>query len=381
MTQTSLNLLPARAAGRSPRGMVKLNGQPVSAWAEWKIDNNCHYQADTFRVTLAANGLPKATDAAWLTGQADLSVELLAGLPADPANFGEGQLTSYITGRVDDVQYDPEQNTIELSGRDYTSQFLDVKTTEKFQNQTASQIAQTLAKRHNMACDTVPTSARAGAFYQIDHARLTNERTEWDLLTWLAGECQYDVYVTGRTLHFLPRADPAGSRKYRIAWTAPAAQGGFAQCNATRLRFARNLTLARDVKVVVRYGSVKAKTWPCPVVVTASHNKNRVARNARIPYGQTQTFTYALAGKTHQEALAWANARLADISRHEMRLEAVLPGDDVLSARTLVEVVGTGTAFDQVYYPESVIRRMSLRDGYLMELRAKNHSPETTVGL
>jgi len=376
---TTLNILPVGAAGRRPRGMVKVNGQPVVGWLEWEIDNNSYYQADTFRVSFACGGLPADQRAAWMTKQADLSVELLAGFPADPNNYTSADLTSYLIGRVDEMTYDPARNTIELSGRDFTSQFLDVKTTEKFNNQTASQIAQTLAKRHSMTCNTVKTTVLAGTYYQIDHARLTDERTEWDLLTWLANESQYDVWVSGTTLNFMPKLDPTGD-KYQIQWVAPKEQGGVPQCNVERLRFARNMTISKDVKVIVKSWNAKQKK-AFSVEVKATHSKNKVTRNAKVKYGEAQTYAYTIPGLTQQQALVKAQTLLADISKHEMRMEATLPGDDILSTRTLVEMIGTGTAFDQVYYPDSVIRSMSLHDGYKMELRAKNHSPESTVSI
>lgn len=376
---TTLNTVPAAPAGRRPRGMVKINGQAVVGWLEWEIDNNSHYQADTFRVSFACGGLPADQRAPWMTKQADLSVELLAGFPADPNNYTASDLTSYLIGRVDEMTYDPARNTIDLSGRDFTSQFLDVKTTEKFTNQTASQIATTLAKRHGMACNTVKTTVLAGTYYQIDHARLNDERTEWDLLTWLANESQYDVWVSGTTLNFMPKLDPAGD-KYQIQWVAPKEQGGVPQCDVERIRFARNLTISKDVKVIVKSWNAKQKK-AFSVEVKATHSKNKVTRNSKVKYGEAQTYTYTIPGLTHQQALVKAQALLADISKHEMRMEATLPGDDILSTRTLVEVIGTGTAFDQVYYPDSVIRSMSLHDGYKMELRAKNHSPESTVSI
>ena len=70
---------------------------------------------------------------------------------------------------------------------------------------------------------------------------------------------------------------------------------------------------------------------------------------------------------------------MEDISQHEVNLSAELPGDDLLSAQTPVQVFGTGTAFDQVYYPASIQRRYSLDEGYRMSLRARNFSPESQL--
>jgi len=177
----------------------------------------------------------------------------------------------------------------------------------------------------------------------------------------------------------MPKLDPTGD-KYQIQWVAPKEQGGVPQCNVERLRFARNMTISKDVKVIVKSWNAKQKK-AFSVEVKATHSKNKVTRNAKVKYGEAQTYAYTIPGLTQQQALVKAQTLLADISKHEMRMEATLPGDDILSTRTLVEMIGTGTAFDQVYYPDSVIRSMSLHDGYKMELRAKNHSPESTVSI
>jgi phage protein D len=363
------------ALQRAPRSLVKVNGAGLPGVFSWEFDNNSNYQADTFKVTFAGGALPKDRNAAWLTSQGDLSVEILAGFPTNPQAPDPTELQSFIIGRVDDMLYDPLQNTIELSGRDYTSQLIDTKTTEVFKNQTTTQIVAILAGRHNLTANAAPSTTLVGSYYEIDHARLTDSHTEWDLLTWLARQAQCSVWVSGTTLNFQPLPDPAGAT-YVIKWTATTPP----QANLTDLKFARNLTLTKDVTVIVRSWNAKQKKG-FSVTAKATHTKNQVLRNTTIPYGQPQIYTYSIPGLTQQQALIRAQALLQSISQHEMRLEASLPGDNLLSTRMLVTVEGTGTPFDQVYYPESVIRSMSIADGYRMQLAAKNHSPESTVDL
>ena len=76
-----------------------------------------------------------------------------------------------------------------------------------------------------------------------------------------------------------------------------------------------------------------------------------------------------------------ANSLLADLTRHEKVLSASLPGDNLLTTRAMVKLVGTGTDWDQVYYPDTVHRSLSMAGGYRMELRAKNHAVESTIAL
>ena len=62
-------------------------------------------------------------------------------------------------------------------------------------------------------------------------------------------------------------------------------------------------------------------------------------------------------------------------------LLARLPGDNLLTTRAQVQLIGTGTAWDQNYFPDTVTRHISFEEGYTMELRAKNHSTQSTVVL
>jgi phage protein D len=372
-----LNVTPLNAA-RAPRSLVRLNGSAIGAVISWQIDNNSNYQADTFRVDLAAGKLLTAQNAAWLTAQADLSVEILAGFPANPNAPTAEELTSFIIGRVDDVLFDPVQNTITLSGRDYTSQLIDTKTTETFNNQSAADVVRTLAARHNMTANATSNATWVGSYYEIDHRRLTDEHTEWDLLTWLAHQEQCSVWVSGTTLNFQPLPDPSTAETYVIQWIPPTASSGAPQANVIDLKFARNLTLAKDVTVIVHSWNTKQKKG-FQVSAKATHTKNKTLRNTSIPYGEPQVFTQTIPDLTQQQAQVQANSLLASISAHEVRLEASLPADNILSTHMLVTVRGTGTAFDQVYYPDSVVRSMSVGEGYRMELSAKNHSPESTV--
>lgn len=382
---SSLNPLPAVSAGRQPRGIVKVNGKSLAGWIEWEFDNNSNYQADTFRVTYAGGALPADRNVAWLTDQGDITVEILAGFPQNPDAPTDSELTSFIIGRVDDMLYDPVQNTVELAGRDFTSQFIDAKTTETFINQSVQSIVKTLAARHQMTANvaaniTAPATYAGSVFESNTAGRLTSEHSEWDLLTFLAHETQCSVYVTGQTLNFQPALDPSKNNTYVIDWKPPTDTSASPQANLIDIRLSRNLTLTKDVKVILTsWDRANGKAYK--VTASATHNKNAVTRNTSLPYGQPQIYSYRIPNLTRQQALIKAQALLAEISKHEMRLLANLPADNVLTTRTLVTLQGTDTPFDQVYFPDSVIRSMSMDEGYRMKLSAKNHSPETTVTL
>lgn len=366
-----LNDVPALAQARQPRGLVRINGEVVPGWISWEVDNNTFYQADTFRCRFALSKMPPDKDAAWWSSQKEIFVEVLAGFPVDPERFDAAELDSLIYGKVDDVTYDPVGRLIELCGRDLTSELIDAKTTEKFQNLTSSQIAELLAKRHGLIPVVVATKTKAGKYYEIDHARLTDERSEWDLLTYLAHEERYVVYLKGKELHFEPLPEES-QNPYVLLWEPPTDDRGFPIFNGTSISFTRNLTVAKGVVVTVR--SWNAKNKKAFSVTYPTHKAKGTAPGKSSPPAQNYYFT--IPGLTPEQALQRAQAKHKEITQHEMRLSFSMPADTILKGKDIIRVEGTDSAFDQTYYPESINRTMSLSDGYAMTGSAKNVSPE-----
>lgn len=349
----------------------------MPGWFEWEIDNNTFYQADTFRVKFALSMLPSAFGAAWWASQSKVFVEVFAGFPVDPENFTTSDLDSMLYGQVDDITLDPVGTVVEVAGRDLTAELIDTKTTEKWPNLTSSQIVEQLAKRHGLTPVVTKTTQKSGKYYEIDHVRLTDQRSEWDLLTWLAHQEQFVVYMKGKELHFEPQPTTSDD-PYILQWEAPTPDSASPIFNGKSITFARNLTLAKDVIVEVRSWNAKNKKG-FTKKAQATHNKNTVLKGAAQPVGEAQTYSYTVPGLTPEEALQWAQAKLREITAHEVRLSATLPADNVLRGTDLIQVRGTETAFDQTYYPDSIVRNMSVNEGYFMTINAKNHSPESVV--
>jgi phage protein D len=370
-----LNTLPARAAARQPRGAVKLydaqgNGTIIPGWQSWEVDNNAYRSADTFRVVFIVSQLPDARGAAWFAAQTSIGVEILAGFPADPRNYSPGDLDSLIYGQADDVTYDPVQGTIEVSGRDLTAALIDTKTSEHFLNQTSSQIATALAQRHGLAPVVTATSAKAGDYYQIDHASTTQQQSEWELLTFLANAENFLLYVKGRELHFEPQ--PAGAAPYVIDWQPPGGDArAFPVSNAISLQLTRALHIAKGVTVEVRSWNAKQKKG-----FTAAWPRDVKAAKPGQSAAQAQVYRYTIPGLTPDAALARARALYAQIIKQEKRLTATLPADNLIDSAKAIQLRGTGTDYDQTYWPESIARSMSIDAGYRMTIQAKNTGPQ-----
>lgn len=350
---------------RSPRPAVLINGArlPAQAVISLEVTNAAHFTADTYRLQLSASGLPAALNPAYWSASADDQVSI--GVSLDGA--APQQL---ILGQVDDVEYDPIGRLVTLSGRDLSARFIDNKTAEKFQNRTSSEIAQALALRRGLDSEVQATTKLAGTYYEIDHAVATHEQTEWDLLTYLARREGFDVWVSGTTLHFQPPPATTG-RPYILLWSEPG-DGTFAS-NMTRLALRRSQTLAGDVIVIVRSWNQKQQK---AFDVTAKRSQ---AKKSQRRGGKAQTYTFVRPNLTRDQAQQLAESMAEEITRHERVLSASLPGDNLLTTRAIVRLVGTNTDWDQVYYPDAVTRSLSFNDGYRMELHAKNHSPQDEV--
>jgi phage protein D len=352
---------------RTPYNSVVVNqSQPLTGVIEFEVTNASHFAADTFRLTAAIDDLPLNLGVAYWSDSTGDELEIFAGFQDQS---GSGQSKSLIIAQVDDVQVDIAGRTLTLSGRDLSAQYLDAKTAEHFQDQKSSDIAAILAKRHNMGSAVTPTMQRVGTYYELYNLRLTKDQSEWDLLMFLAEQENYDVWVAGQTLFFQPpvalTADP-----YVLKWSDQG-QGNRA-ANFESLKMQRSETLARDV-------IVKVQSWNQAQGTTITSTLTRNQTNKSPRPSQPQTFTFYPPNLNKQQADKFAAGKLEDITRHERVISGVLPGDSLLTNRSLVKLTGTGTSWDQSYFVDTVTRRMSFTEGYTMEFRAKNHSPKSTV--
>jgi hypothetical protein len=145
--------------------------------------------------------------------------------------------------------------------------------------------------------------------------------------------------------------------------------------NATRIKVSRSQTLAKDIIVIVQSWNQKQQRS-----FKVQYHVSQAFKSARSG-GKAQIYSYVVPNLTRDQAMALAKSTAQDITRHEKVLTATLPGDNQLTTRCMVQLSGSGTAWDQNYYPDTVTRRLSFNGGYEMELRAKNHSTQSTVAI
>ena len=56
-----------------------------------------------------------------------------------------------------------------------------------------------------------------------------------------------------------------------------------------------------------------------------------------------------------------------------------MPGELFLAPRQQIALTGTGTGFDQIYWIDSITRRVSFHGGFTQSLTARNASPGLSI--
>ena len=368
---------PITGVLRQPRAIIEINGDILHhGLYSAQITNNTIFQADTWTAVLVASQLPKDSAVQWYAAQ-KVEVKIYIGFPKDPAHFGIDELSHLMTGYADSIEYNPVADTVTLTGRDLTGLLIDHKTYAKYPNLTASQIAQQMATKYGLKADITATTVPVGRYYSMDHVRTTTQETDWDLLTYLAQESGFWVYIHGSTLYFGAPPQP-GKNDFIIEAPVP---GNENQSNVLQLSLARNLTVARDV--IVRVSSWDPKH--AKGFTATAHAIKGVATplggssESQQAGGDAQIYSYTIPGLTPNQALQRAEQLLHNITIHELRLQATMPAVNTVGKMTIIRLKQSGTIFDQDFYPAKITRTWSAQRGYGMSITAKNHTPQSTV--
>lgn len=342
---------------RVPRLRILANGQPLTgAYAAEVIANN-YYSADRFSTVIALGPDPWA-DAPFWSSEVDILIDVQLSLD-DRTSF-----TSLLQGMADTVSIDPVEGVVRLSGRDFTAALIEARTQEAFSNRTSSEIATILAKRHGLVPSVVATTTPVGRFYQSDHESLTLDRfsratTEWDLLAYLARQESYDAFITGRSLYFQPTIQVSANAQL------------LRPTDMIQLKLERALTLAHDIQVTVRsWNSLQGTAFTERITSTITDSPNS-------GMGQPREYVVVRPNLTPDKALTVAQQQLSELSRHERVVEFSMPGELTLTPRSMIQLDGTGTDFDQTYYINSIERTLRPQTGFLQRIRASNGSPRT----
>lgn len=375
---------PVQATAR-PRVRVLVNGTPLYAVTHAEVTNNNYYQADSFSAQLvvdsaidAGSGIGSTFWCADPTGSS--TNPAMVGIQFDPGTTQAPNWTTMISGRVDHIEFDPITRTLDIKGRDRSADLIEARTFETFKNQTSSQVATLLAQRHGLTPAVTATKTLVDRYYAIDHDKMTlgnfgRSNTEWDLLTFLAQNESFDVFVKDTTLYFQPEKQPTQS-----PFVVQMTKGGtYPSLNVIDLKLERSLTLARDIIVTVQSFNSRQKASFKVTAKATGTKATKAGASANATQSNTQTYVFTKPNMTHDQAQAYANAKLAELSAHERVVRVEIPGETALSPRTGLQVNGTGTDFDIAYYITEITRTISAEGGFSQTMTAKNQSPKNVT--
>jgi len=316
-----------------PQARVSIDGAPVAGLVELQVDAAGYFAAGRFRAVFALGAVP-GFGAGYFVALTNQNVQI----DVAPSGFGYATL---LLGRIDSVRIDWLRNTATISGRDLTGLLIDAEIAQSYVNQTASQIAATIAGQQQLTPNVTATSALVGQYYQLDHAQISlgvNARvtTAWELLVALALAEGFGVSVTGQTLNFGPVPD------LTPVFVTP---GSFS-------------ALAFDLSTALP-GAATVKSWNCKSKSVVSGTQ-----------GSGLTATIVRPNLTAAQAKSLAQEHLHLLGQHQLVLQGTMPADVTLMPGMPLMLAGTGSALDQTYVVDAVTRRLGEAAGFAQTLRA-----------
>jgi len=356
---------------RSPRALIMING--IRCWyIDIEVTTNQFYVCDTFYLKIPLNMDPNPNLDYW-SKASSLEVKIYIGFPSNPSSYSTDDLDLMIVGYCTDFNIDPVSGIITIHGRDLLSLFMDKKLTKNFANMSHSQAVAQLVSSNQLNSRIVPTDInnKVGNFFFNQNMALLNNTTQWDLIMSLAQLDQYVAFMDGETFVYEPRpSDKNVNNPFVLNYQTVDANQPIPVFNGSHISLSHVMGLAGDVTVVVKSGYNAKSGQHTYARVTSTHNINIKG----VPKGSIKQYVYNIPGLSPDQAAQKAAQFLDDHTSHEMRLYVTMPGDNTLKKDSLIQLKGTQSGFDQIYYPEQVIRRMSPSEGYSMEITAKNRS-------
>jgi phage protein D len=362
---------------RTPRFIAKINGISVPV-ISFEMSSPYYYESDTFELTISKKTFPKEMNNDFWSNNRAFLCEFYLGFPSDPLNYTENDLELMLLAQTDELEIDEIDGTYFLTGRDLSAKLIDNKTTDKFQNQTSSEVAAIFAKRRGLKANITKTTVPVGYYYGIDHVQLETEKTEWDILTYLAQKESFLAYVSGDTLYFNPLPTQQSDSIVFQYENNQEDQGEYKSFNGMSLKLTKDMTIAKDVIVKVRSWNQRQKQGYTVTAKALPDKKTYISSKAK-PIGDAQVYSYVVGGLTQEQATKYVQEKLKQITVFQKKIEIRCPGINNLKKNNTITLEGSSAGFDQVYYPSKVTRRINLNEGYIMEIEAKNNSNITQV--
>lgn len=309
---------------------VSIGGVYIDSVLSTSISSTNSFSADTFSITASIGDSPPANLDFWTMLNSGY-VEIYSGATSD----------YLITGMIDKLVLDVTSGIVKIQGRDLSSMLIDTSPQQDFINQTPAEIVTTIANQHGLSAVVTSVWGISGRFYGSNYTRLSlskfaKMRSEWDVVVQLARECQTDVYVSARNLHFCAAPSCSAATAY----------------------------LTPDLLSTLR---VERTLWipDTPTVEMSSWNSQD-----RALYSQSQgaaggdtAYVFSGSNMTASQVTSEAMRYAAEIGRLRESLFVEMAWTETIAIRSFIYLYGTGSVLDGTYRVERLERRFSSSNG------------------
>ena len=330
---------------------IALNGIPIQGLLHASIVTSNCFSSDSYALTFAMGPFPLGDITFW-SSLSSAFVEIGAITAFDPTLHG------LISGMVDTIHIDPIQGTVAIEGRDVSASMIDAYRQQDFVNQTASEVASTIALHHGLTPVVTATSSNVGRYYGDGYTRLSlgqfsRLRSDWDLMVQLARENSFDVFVQGSTLFFQPSVLPSDA-PIRIAFR-----------DVKAIRFERTLMIASNATARVQSWNSQSMA---PYDSRGSNDSGE--RTQTSPTWNNQPFLFSASNFTSQQVTDATGRYTAELMRLGMLLHIEMPWDLTFSPRTEILVDETNSPLDTLYKIDNIERHYSSTSGSSQIIRS-----------
>jgi hypothetical protein len=283
--------------------------------------------------------------------------------PGDPGSV-------MFDGLADNIAVDPINGTVRIVGRDYSSVLISSTYQSSYCNQTASEIATSIAARHGFDPNISLTSTMVGSYQCDDHNQVllnahSQIKSEWDLLKYLAQTEGFQLYVDGTTLVFAPTGALPGN-----SWS-------ISTDDVTDMTF-------HVVCPTSDQTAITAKSWNSWLCQTFTNTNQQSTDQSGFSLSALDAdpgteIAMVSPNLTPHDVERLVSQRLDALNEQVLTVQIVMPGElaflpgDVLSVTS-----GLGT-FDSDYTIKAIRRRFSSAGGFLQYIQGFTSTTDSTI--
>ena len=321
---------------RAPRAQVMIGGQSFNCLSA-RVNQEATRKSSTMSASCALNSFPG--------GDA-----FFAGLSDNKGSISiDG--TPLCTGEWNSVNISYDHTLVELTGQDDSTSLHQKKSSEKFSNQTQSDIVKKVAQRNNLNAQVDQLPLLAGKLFQIDWAKLTDGISDAAIIHKIAELSGARWWVKNGTLYFKGKTDIASN--YTVHYQAGEPSSG----DFLRLGILLNLQASKSIEV-------NAESWHQKKKQTFTSQKKLLGF-----INPSLVYNYRTPGMEQDHLDDLTTNKASELARHEVEIHALLVGDPSIDIGMGLQLVGT--AFAQTYEMDQICHWIG-PEGYTMDITAKS---------